>query len=92
MVGACSRVDGGDQKTATWSPQPPFMAPRAVLPQTGSAGAGHGTVVTTPTVVSGHGLNVPGNDAVDKNKACYVAENTRDARGLLIMVHLTFTQ
>ena len=37
MNGACSGLDGGEQKTAPWIPWPPFMAPRAVLPQTGSA-------------------------------------------------------
>ena len=40
-VGAHSRVASSDQKTATWTPRPPFMVARAVLPQTGSAGAWH---------------------------------------------------
>ena len=64
MDGACSGLDGGDQKTTAWPPRPPFMVPRVVLSQTGSAGAGHGTVVTTPIVVSGHGLTVPRNDVI----------------------------
>ena len=49
ISGVGSRVASGDQKTATWTPRPPFMVARAVLPQTGSAGVRYDWPVTTPT-------------------------------------------
>ena len=45
--GAWSRVDSGEQKTATWTHRPPFMLLTELSRQAGSAGAGHCMAVTS---------------------------------------------